>query len=110
MDVTQIAITAAVTSLVSGLVGAIVATLISMAKDKRRKDTSSDQAMREGMKLLLMDKAKGIVKDAVNDGEITIENRAMVHSLTRVARDLGANGESHELDRLADEIATKHER
>lgn len=109
MDITQIVITTAITAVVSAIVGAVVASVISAIKDKARDHSDADEAMKEGMKLLLMDKANAIVKAAINEGEITIDARVKVHEMTKAARGLGANGESHELDRLADDIPTKHE-
>lgn len=108
MDVLTIAVTAAVTSLVSGLVGAIVATLISMAKDKRRNDSASDQAMREGMKLLLVDKVTYLTQSAVDVGEITLQQRSFIHELAKSARALGANGETEECDKAVDALPLTH--
>lgn len=92
MDVTQIAVTAAVTSLVSGLVGAVVATLISMVKDKRRKDTSSDQAMKEGMRALLWRELKNLHSEAVNNGGMDTEERKHLDSVYSAYHGIGGNG------------------
>lgn len=108
MDVFTIAVTAAVTSLVSGLVGAVVATLIGMAKDKRRNDTASDQALREGMKLLLVDKVTYLTQAAVSEGQITLQQRSFIHELAKCARALGANGETEECDKAADTLPLIH--
>lgn len=108
MDVLTIGITAAITSLVSGLVGAVVATLIGMAKDKRRTDNASDQAMREGMKLLLVDKVTYLTQAAVDDGQITLQQRSFIHELARSARALGANGETEECDKAVDALPLMH--
>lgn len=109
MDVFAIAVTAAVTSLVSGLVGAIVATLIGMAKDKRRSESASDQAMKDGMKLLLMDKVTYLTDAAIADGEITIKQRTFIKSMVDAAHALGANGEMTACADEVDKLPTKHE-
>lgn len=109
MDYITLAITAAITSLVGAVVGAVVTTVVTMAKDKKKGHDDTNEALKEGMKLILMDRAESITKEAVKVGLITIENRVKVHDLTRAARALGANGESHELDRIVDSIPTKNE-
>lgn len=108
MDVAQIVATTAVTALTSGVVGAIVATLVSMAKDKRRGINDGEKAMREGMKLLLMDKVKYLTQQAVNEGEITIEQRAFIVSMADAAHALGANGEMTACANIVAELQTKH--
>lgn len=109
MDYITLVITTSITALVGAVVGAAVTTIVTMAKDKKRGHDDANEALKDGMKLLLMDKATSITKAAVIDGEITMEDRVKVHNLTNTARALGANGESHECDRLVDELPTKHE-
>lgn len=92
MDVTQIAITAAITSLVSGLVGALVATLIGMAKDKRRSDSASDQALRDGMRCLLWRELKNIHADAAAAGGMDIEERRHLEGVYNAYHGIGGNG------------------
>lgn len=109
MDVLTIAITAAITSLVSGLVGAVVATAIGWAKDKRRRESSSDKAMRDGMKLLLMDKVRFLTDAAIADGDITIQQRTFIKAMVDTAHDLGANGEMTACAEEVDKLPTRHD-
>lgn len=92
MDVMTIAITAAVTSLVSGLVGAVVATAIGWAKDKRRRDSSSDYAMREGMRALLWRELKNLHSEAVSNGGMDTEERKHLDSVYSAYHGIGGNG------------------
>lgn len=108
MDYMQIAVTAAITALVSGIVGAVVATLVSMAKDKKRGDDVRDEALREGMRLLLVDKVTYLTQAAVNDGGITLQQRSFIHDLAKSARALGANGETEECDKAVDALPLIH--
>lgn len=92
MDVMQIACTAAITSLVSGLVGAIVATAIGMAKDKKRNDNASNQAMLDGMRALLWRELKNIHSDAIDRGGMDTEERKHLESVYEAYHGIGGNG------------------
>lgn len=108
MDVLTIVATSAITTLVGAVVGAAVTNFIKLTNDKRNNDSTQNKAMHEGMKQLLIYMAKGITEKAVEAGEVTIEDRSIVHGFCATARDLGANGESHELDRAIDGLPIKH--
>lgn len=92
MDVITIATTAAITSLVSGLVGAVVATLIGIAKDKRRNDNASNQAMLDGMRALLWRELKNIHSEAVDAGGMDTEARKHLESVYDAYHGIGGNG------------------
>ncbi|MBQ0161415.1 MAG: hypothetical protein KBT28_12440 [Bacteroidales bacterium] len=92
MDVLTIATTAAITSLVSGLVGAIVATAIGMAKDKRRNDNASNQALQDGMRALLWRELKNIHSDAIANGGMDTEERKHLESVYDAYHGIGGNG------------------
>lgn len=108
MDVMQIVVTTSVTSLVSAIVGALVATVVGAVKDKKRGHNEMAEATQEGVKLLVMDKAKYLTHVAVNEGEITLEQRAFIKSLTAVAHKMGANGEMTACEDIVDNLPTKH--
>lgn len=96
----------AAASLVSAIIGAVVATVISAAKDAKRGHDEMTMAQHEAIKLLVMDKAKYLTHEAVKAGEITLEQRAFIKSLTAVAHTMGANGEMTACDRIIDELPT----
>lgn len=108
MDYSTLAVSAAITSLTSGIVGALVATWVSAIKDKKRGHDARDEAMYEGMKLIVMDKAKYLTQAAVDDGEITISQRSFIKSLVDVAHALGANGEMTACAEEVNKLPTKH--
>lgn len=108
MDVMQIVVTTSVTSLVSAIVGALVATVVGAVKDKKRGHDDMQVAQQEAIKLLVMDKAKHLTHEAVKDGEITLEQRAFIKSLTAVAHKMGANGEMTACEDIVDNLPTKH--
>lgn len=107
MDVLQIVVTTAITALVSGIVGALTATVVGAVKAKKLGHDEMALAQQEALKLLVMDKAKYLTHEAVKDGEITIEQRAFIRSLTAVAHTMGANGEMTACENVVDNLPTK---
>ncbi len=77
------------------------------AEDKAGGHNGMREAQQEGSKLLVMDKAKHLTHEAVKDGEITLEQRAFIKSLTAVAHKMGANGEMTACENVVDNLPTK---
>lgn len=107
MDILQLSMTTAVSTLVGAVVGAVVAYVLKSLGDSKRGYDEKTEAQQEAIKLLVMDKAKQLTHEAVKDGEITLEQRAFIKSLTAVAHKLGANGEMTACDEIVDSIPTK---
>ena len=80
-------------SLCSGLVGAVVAAIVTATRTAAHDNVQTAKAMQDGMKLLLCDKARYLTDCAIQDGEITVRQRAVICEMVDVAHALGANGE-----------------
>lgn len=108
MDIFTVVVTTACTALVSAIVGAAVASVIGFVKESKRGHDDMAEAQQEAIKLLVMDKAKHLTHEAVKEGEITLEQRAFIKSLTAVAHKMGANGEMTACEDIVDNLPTRH--
>lgn len=105
MDIPILIATAAISSTVS----AIIATLVAILKTKGNQAMDNSKAMQDGMKLLLMDKTKFLTDCAVDEGSITIEQKALITSMVDTAHALGANGTMTACQKAIDALPLKHD-
>ena len=99
---------AVVSALISAVIGAVVASIVAAMKSKGHEVNDRAQAMQDGIKLLLMDKTRYLTQRAVDEGEITIQQKTFIHSMVDTAHALGANGEMTACADEIDKLDIKH--
>lgn len=81
------------TAIISSIGSVLVNDAVAYLKNRNSEESLSEQATRQAVKLMLMDKTRYLTKCAVRDKGITISQRALILQMVDTAHALGANGE-----------------
>lgn len=96
-------------SLISAVVGIVVSQVFSVLHHKHEGSTQYTRATQEAVKLMLMDKTKYLTHKAIQKGEISMSQKALILQMVDTAHALGANGEMTQCANEVNSLPTIHE-
>ena len=99
--------TAIVCAIIAAISASVVAPFVTFIISKSKTMSERDQALHNGMCLLLQDKARFLTNQAIKDGEITLAQRTFIHAMVDAAHALGANGEMTQCAEAVDQLTLK---